>query len=237
MFTAMLTPSKKINYHNNIMKKKSIVLVCLIISAICINLSAQTSKGKFLIGGITYIEQIGSGVTTTNIGYTTIINKDDSGDEDEHKDKGFSFNFTPKVGYFVIDNLVLGVDFTFASSSSKTTNTEYKNNATYFGAGPFVRYYIPTKKVLPYAEVMYSVGSRTTKSIWEDGENTYKYGIQVYSVGVGVAIPLGEKASFDTLVGYHSTTYKAKQENENNQRTIIGTIGFKLGFTLFLGYE
>ena len=219
------------------MKKESIVLVFLIISTICIDLSAQSSKGKFLIGGITYIEQIGSGITSTNIGYTTIKNKDDSGDEDEHKDKEFSFNFTPKVGYFVIDNLVLGVDFTFASSFGKTTNTEYKNNATYFGAGPFVRYYIPTKKVLPYAEGLYSVGTRINKSIWEDGENTYKYGVQIYSVGVGVAIPLGEKASFDALVGYQSTTYKAKQDNENNYRTIIGTVGLKLGFTILLGSE
>ena len=219
------------------MKKESFVLVFLIISTVCINLSAQTSKGNFLIGGITYIEQIGSGVTSMNIDYTTIKSKDDSGDEDENKDKEFSFNFTPKVGYFVIDNLVLGVDFTIASSFSKTTNTEYKNNATFFGAGPFVRYYIPTKKVLPYAEAMYSVGTRTNKSIWEDGENTYKYGIQLYSVGIGVAIPLGEKATFDTLVGYQSTMYKAKQDNENNHRTIIGTVGLKLGFTIILGSE
>ncbi len=219
------------------MKKESLVLVCLLISAVCINLSAQTSKGSFLIGGITYIEQIGSGASSMNIGYTTIKSKDDSGDEDEHKDKEFSFNFTPKVGYFVIDNLVLGVDFTIASSFSKTTNTEFKNNATFFGVGPFARYYIPTKKVLPFAEAMYSVGSRRSKSIWEDGENTYKYGIQLYSVGIGVAIPLGEKASFDTFVGYQSTLYKAKQENENNNRTIIGTIGLKLGFTIFVGSE
>jgi len=219
------------------MKKESLVLVCLIISAVCFNLSAQSSKGKLLIGGITNIEQIGSGITSTNIGYTTIKSKDDSGDEDDYKDKAFSFNFSPKVGYFVIDDLVLGIDFTFASSFSKTTNTDLKNNATFFGAGPFVRYYIPTKKVLPYAEAMYSVGSRTNKSIWEDGENTYKYGIQLYSVGIGVAFPLGKKVSFDTLVGYKSTIYKAKQDNENNNRTIVGTFGLKLGFTIFLGSE
>lgn len=157
------------------MNKKSLVLVSLFITANCITISAQTSKGKFLIGGISYIEQIGSGMTSTNIGYTRGKNKDDSGDEDQHKDKEFSFNFSP----------ILGVDLTFASSFGKTTNAAYKNNATY----------------------------------------------------VGVAIPLGEKASFDTLLGYQSTSYKAKEDNENNHRTLVGTVGLKPGFTIFPGSE
>ncbi len=54
-------------------------------------------------------------------------------------------------------------------------------------------------------------------------------------MGIGVAIPLGEKASFDALVGYHSTIYKDKEDNENNSRNIVGTVGLKLGFTIFLG--
>ncbi len=214
------------------MKKQSLFLAFLFISVICSNVSAQTSKGKFLLGGLTYVG--GGGFDATSIGYTTTKSKDDSGDGD-YKGKEFSFNLAPKLGYFVIDNLALGLDFTLVSSFNKTTNTDFKYNSTLFTAGPFVRYYIPTKKVLPFAEAMYSVGSLKSSSEWEGGENTEKYGVQLYSVGIGVAIPLGEKASFDALVGYHSTIYKDKEDNENNSRNIVGTVGLKLGFTIFLG--
>jgi len=217
------------------MKKQSLFLAFLIISLSCINLSAQTSKGKFLIGGLTYIGYPGSGETSMNIGYTTSKSKDDSGDEDDYIDKMFSLNFTPKAGYFIIDNLVLGVDMTLFSSFSKTTNRENKSNSTIITAGPFVRYYIPTKKVLPFAEAMYSVGSQKNSSEWEEREYTNKTGVQLYSVGIGVAIPLGEKASFDALVGYQSAIIKDKEDNENNERTIVGTVGLKFGFTIFLG--
>jgi len=137
------------------MKKQSLFFSFLIISLSCINLSAQTSKGKFLIGGFTHITQPGSSYTSADIGYTTTKSKDDSGDDDDYQNKIFSLNFAPKAGYFLIDNLALGVDFNLTSSFNKTTNTEYKSSTTIFSAGPFVRYYIPTKKVLPFAEAMY----------------------------------------------------------------------------------
>lgn len=217
------------------MKKHLLFLTALIILLISLEASAQTSKGKFLLGGFTHLTQPGSSYTSANIGYSTIKSKDDSGDDDDYQDIIFSLNFAPKAGYFLIDNLALGVDFNLTSSFNKTTNTEYKSRTTIISAGPFVRYYIPTKKVLPFAEAMYSFGSAISSSEWEEDETSVKYSVQLYSLGIGVAIPFGEKVSFDALVGYHSTTYKAKEDNENNRRDIAGTVGLKLGFTIFLG--
>ena len=47
-------------------------------------------------------------------------------------------------------------------------------------------------------------------------------------------MPLGEEVSFDTLLGYQSFILKAKEDNEDNVREIIGTIGLKPGLTIFL---
>ena len=206
------------------MKKQSLFLVFLIISLSCINLSAQASKGKILFGGTTYIGSPGLAETSSNIGYTTTKDKDDSSDDDEYKGKTFSYNLTPKVGYFVIDNLALGLDITLFSSTMKITNMEYKSNSTKLTAGPFVRYYIPTKKVLPFAEAMYSVGTYKNSLEWDGEDNNEKYQIQLYSVGIGVAVPLGEKVSFDALVGYQSAIYKDKEHDTNNQKVVTGTI-------------
>ncbi len=217
------------------MKIKSLILASVIIAVNCNILSAQTSKGKFLLGELSYVELLGNGVIgSTNLGYSTFQNKSD-GDNDDSKDKQFSLNIVPRAGYFVIDNLAIGLDVFLATESNKAMHDGYKSSSTFFAVGPFVRYYIPTKKVLPFAEVNYSMGSRKGKSEFDGSEYSYSSAIKLYGAGLGVAIPIGEKVSFDAVAGYHAYVNKDKEDNENNERLVAGTIGLKLGFTVFLG--
>jgi hypothetical protein len=201
------------------------------------SLSAQTSKGKFLIGELSTIDLSGADTPTKmNLGWSTFKQKSNSGGEDNSdSDKEFSLNLSPRVGYFIINNLAVGLDFTLAYAHLKSiSGGEYISNKTRFGAGPFVRYYIPTQKLQPFAEASYSIGSSKYK--WEydtlDGERITK--VQQYSFGIGLGIPLGEKVSFDTLIGYQSYIFKEKEDNEDNVRFIVGTIGLKLGLTIYL---
>jgi hypothetical protein len=53
--------------------------------------------------------------------------------------------------------------------------------------------------------------------------------------GAGLAVKLGEKVTFDFMAGYNSMSEKAKQNNPNDERTVQGTLGFKLGFVVLLG--
>ena len=53
--------------------------------------------------------------------------------------------------------------------------------------------------------------------------------------GIGLAAPLGEKVTFDIMAGYDSLTVKDKEDNDDNYRTVIGTLGLKIGFTILLG--
>ena len=200
-------------------------------------LSAQTEKGSFLIGEFTNISLTGAGTPMNmNLGWSTHKVKSDSGDYDNSDaDKEFSLNLTPRAGYFVINNLAVGLDFTLAYTHMKrTSGGEYSSNMTRFGAGPFLRYYIRTQKLLPFAEGSYSIGS--SKNQWEfdtmDGERSTK--VQQWGIGIGLGIPMGEKVAFDALIGYQSNIFKEKDDNEDNVRYIVGTIGLKLGLTVFL---
>ena len=218
------------------MKTKSLILAIAIIAVNCNILNAQTSKGKFLLGELSYIELMGNGVMgSTNLGYSTFQTKSD-GDNDSSKDKMFSLNIVPRAGYFVIDNLAIGLDVFLATEYYKTMDDSYKSTSTFFAAGPFVRYYIPTQKVLPFAEVNYSIGSRKSKSEF-DGSESYSSNnaIKLYGAGLGLAIPIGEKVLFDAMAGYHAYVIKDKENNDNNERFVAGTIGLKLGFSVFLG--
>ena len=175
------------------MKKQTLIITIAILTVSSTILTAQTTKGKFLMGELSYIEIYGNGVmSSTNLGYSTFQNKSD-GDNDDSKDKAFLLNIVPRAGYFVIDNLAIGLDVLLATERVKSGDFDHTYKSTSFAVGPFVRYYIPTKKVLPFAEVNYSMGSRKGKSEYDGSESTHNYSIKLYGAGLGVAVPIGEK--------------------------------------------
>lgn len=201
------------------MKKFSLLTVVLIIISIGL-LNAQTNQGKFLMG-------LSSNIF--NLGYYTSMSKSDANGSEE-ADKRFGVFLQPKIGYFFIDNLVIGLDLGVGLQTGKTEND---NNYTYTSSsvGPFVRYYVPTSKILPFFELGGSVGLMSNK--FED--STDNTGILTYRGGIGLAAPLGERVMVDILAGYHSQTYKDRENNENNVRRVMGTLGLNIGFTILLG--
>jgi hypothetical protein len=159
-------------------------------------------------------------------------------------------NLQPKVGYFVIDNLAIGLNINLAFINyTDGENDKNKMKSMFYGAGPFVRYYIDAGGVLPFAEleVAFGGGKVTDEYEGEGGgtdEESMKYSMFNFGGGIGVAIPIGGHASFDIMAGYTTTTYKAKEytnaegdtfENDDNDRNINGTFGVKFGFLVMIG--
>lgn len=219
------------------MKTKTAIIVISIIFLGNGLLSAQTEKGTIMIGEFTNVYQTGEGTPMNmNLGWSTHKVKSDSGDDDNSDPiKEFSINLTPRVGYFVINNFAVGLDFILAYNNMKrTSGGEFITKRTQFGAGPFLRYYIPTQKIMPFAEASYSIGSSKTKWNYVDFDGEYSIKVQHWGLGIGFGIPMGDKVTFDALIGYQSHIYKDKEDNEDNSRFIVGTIGLKLGLTVFL---
>ena len=216
-------------------------ITILAISLVAINfglLKAQTNQGKVLLGVSSSLSLAGTGSDLMNLGYSTVKYKSDAdGFEESDPDKMTSINLLPKVGYFVADNFAIGLDLNIALSSNKHGEDNYKSSQTLLSVGPFVRYYIPTSKVLPYFEISGSFGAINDKysdnSNGEDEE--YKSSVMSIGGGIGLAAPLGERVTFDVLAGYNSLTVKNKEGNDDNDRTVIGTLGLKIGFTIMLG--
>jgi hypothetical protein len=215
------------------MKTKTAILALTLIFLGTGLLSAQTGKGKFLIGESINISFGGTSLLTTmNLGWGTYKVKSDN--DDDRTSKRFSLNLSPKFGYFVANNLAVGIDFGIVTSKYESGDGDYKQSYNQFTAGPFLRYYVPTEKVLPYAEVSYGIGSSKHKTDNIDVEHETKYFNQQYGFGIGLGVPLGEKVTFDSQIGYHSFMYKAKEDNEDNRRSIFGVFGLKLGVTILL---
>lgn len=65
-----------------------------------------------------------------------------------------SFVFAPSVGYFVTDNIALGVNFDVGSGSVQATSTSGKSKTSTFAAGLAGRYYFtPASQFTLFAEL------------------------------------------------------------------------------------
>jgi hypothetical protein len=220
---------------------KKITSFTIILFAISFGiLNAQMNQGKVLLGVSSAISLSAAGSELMSLGFSSIKYKSDAdGFEEPEPSKMTSFNLLPKVGYFFADNLAIGLDARISLSSEKYGGEDDKYSTRIFSAGPFIRYYIPASKILPFFEISGSFGGINYKSdysdntYWEDSE--YKTSIRSFGGGIGLAAPLGERIMFDVLAGYDSLTIKDKEDNDDNYRSVIGTTGIKIGFTVLLG--
>lgn len=216
---------------------RKLTLTTILLFLVCLGgLKAQTSKGNIMLGVSTVFNIKGNNSDVTGFGYSSIKHKSDAQNYNEpDADKISGFNFSPKVGYFIVDNLALGLNIDYFWHREKRGQADNKNTVVTFGAGPFIRYYYPTSKVLPFAELNAGIG--TIRDTYESDvyDNVTKSSVTSLGIGAGIAAPLSDKFTLDVLVGYSSTTIKEKNDNPDNERTVIGTVGIKLGLTFFFG--
>lgn len=186
----------------------------------------QFEKGKILTGVTSTLGLGHFGTDLMSTGITREKYKDEDGDIDKG-DRNFSFNLLPRAGYFVMDNLAVGLDLLVGYYSQKDPDDGDKYSETTLAIGPFVRYYYPLEKCYPFVEANLGLGTYKEKGVeWDDKE-----GILLFGLGVGAAKPLGENVMLDGLVGYSSITWK----DEDDDKYIYSSIGLRVGFTLFFG--
>jgi hypothetical protein len=191
--------------------------------------NAQPKKGRILVS-ITTTAGLGDfGTDLMNIGLTTQTVKYDGGGNGSAYTK-LGINLLPRVGYFVADNLAVGADILAKFVTRKSEDSDYKFTESMLAAGPYARYYFPLEKIYPFIEA--SAGLGTYRQKWSnDPEGETKEGLLIYGGGAGVALPVGKQVMIDAMAGYSSQTWK----DEDNDRWIYGTIGLKIGITLFFG--
>ena len=209
----------------------------LLIAALCLMASSaiaqtQLTKGNILLGVTTAMsmdddfwgsEFMGFGFSTSKIKYGSDPAVDD------HKTS--TFNLQPKAGFFLMDNLVAGLEVMISSYMSKDTDDGDKYGEMVFGVGPFVRYYYPMEKFYPFAELETMFGSY--REDWQG--DIYKEGLMMVGVNIGAALPLGEKVTFDAMAGYSSITWTSKDEEDGEtHKYMTGGFGLKMGFSVYL---
>jgi opacity protein-like surface antigen len=216
------------------MKKTFFLIMTLCLFALSVT-EAQVNKGRVLLGVSTSFSYVNYGSDLMSLGFTTIKQKSNSSEITESDpEKVTTFNFLPKIGYFVTNNFAIGLDACIASSVEKVDAGE-KFTMSSVGLGPFVRYYIPGKKVMPFFEINSEFGTIKTHDEYQTYNSTSKTSMTSIGGGAGIAVKLGDKVTFDIMADYNSMSEKAKENNPNDERTVQGTLGFKFGFVILFG--
>ncbi|MBX2915910.1 MAG: porin family protein [Cyclobacteriaceae bacterium] len=198
------------------MKRTGLLLAMMFVSA---GLWAQTTAGSIsLAGGLEYSSNKSENVYG-NVDYSSS-----------------SLNFRPSAGYFVIDNLEVGLQLGIGSGKSQYEGSAETKNST-FQVGPFARYYKFTsnERFAFTGTLSFQIGSGTSST----GQNELKTGSTSVSLVPGFTYFLSDKWALDfQLQGIGFTSYDPNKDvDNNNQNTFTfgaSSLSPSLGFRFFI---
>lgn len=199
---------------------------------------AQIGQGSILLGGSLAFSSTGEQTNKTVAGGVTT----------ETKTPGFSnWNFSPRVGYFLSDNLAVGLDLGLGQSHVKTVTNgtaEEKVSSFNLDLGLFARYYMNISDNFYFfgqARVGYRSSSYQDRMPDPANANTLIDGPEVTSNTFGIGITPGltyfpsPKWGVDFTLGgiidFSSTTSKSEMPNNGGSAESSGS-QFGLGFGL-----
>jgi hypothetical protein len=193
--------------------KKTITIIIYILLISGISVKAQTEKGRYFYAGSNDLGLTFGGEKTNNNG--TI--------DDASKVSYFDFNFTQRMGYTVINNLVAGLFFNldlYSHVYKEDGNYSYKQ-ATFI-IGPFARYYFPiSDKFMPYVEGQVGFGFDNYKSRYYEADDWTKYneGVFTYRLGGGATYFFNDFIGADIFLGFNHESYKHKGDESEASRS------------------
>lgn len=187
------------------MQKKILVFLFLIV---CLSSTyAQTEKGTWMLGG--------TGAITNN---------------EISQGSTFTFNLSPRVGYFVTPNWAIGVQtgFSIVRSTYQSPFTgEFKQNS--WNLGFFTRYYfLPNRfKIFPHFDYERTWTRSKYPAVF--GGNSSEQNIQMWqsNMGVGATYFLNSSIGIEALLRYQML----------KQTPIVDQsgLGVQIGFQIYFG--
>jgi hypothetical protein len=171
--------------------------------------TSPTVKGKYLVAGSNRLE--------LNIG-----SENQKYGSSESKTSYFDFDFQPRVGYFVIDNLAAGLfmDLDIYSDKAKDDGM-LSDKGTTFIIGPFARYYIPVSdKLVPFAEAQVGFGIDNYKYRYYSSDEWSKTneGVFTFRLGGGATYFFNDIVGADLFLGFLHDSYKYKDNGTGGER-------------------
>lgn len=178
------------------MKKIIVAVSALVLGTTAM---AQTDQGGWMFGA------------GSNLGFTS--GKADNDAEDATS----NLELNARAGYFIIDNLAVGLDVNYGSES-----TDGVSSAS-MGVGPYLRYFLMENKLFGEAGFQY-------QSFSFDGENLGSG--SAIGIGAGYAAWLNDNITLEPMVRYQMTSLKPEGADESVKGSNFGVM---VNFGIYLG--
>lgn len=194
---------------------RTFMIFCLMAATMA--LSAQTEKGRFTI----------SGQTSLGLSYSSDDTSNASNSQGSMSQESYSFNVSPAIGYFVIDNLALSLQADY-----KLEDADYIDKMSQFTIMPSVSYFIPTgRPVRPFASLGAGYAD-ITQHLPINASSTQKHSFSGFTWGaaLGVACFINNNASIDLSLQYSdvNTSYSGDSSMKIKQKGFAASVGFSL---------
>lgn len=177
------------------MKKILVAVSALVLGTTAM---AQTDQGTWMFGA------------GSNLGFTS--GKENSDQEDAVSNLALDV----RAGYFVIDNLAVGLDVGYSSVSVGGVS------GNDLGVGPYLRYYLMESKL--FGELGYKIGSSSY-----DGDKLGSTG--ALGIGAGYAAWLNDNVTIEPMVKYSMLSTKPEVGDSYNG----SAFGVMVNFGIYLG--
>ncbi len=137
-----------------------------------------------------------------------------------------SFSLTPKVAFFIVDGLALGI----VADLTSTDYMEYYSNETYteFTIGPVMRYYVPEWPLFFHFDLTF--GKMIEEFYAVSGKNT---NVRKLKVGLGYALFLSRSIAIEPGLYYQNANHKTKSDLGSLELPINEFV-VAVGLTVFL---
>jgi hypothetical protein len=190
---------------------KPIIFLSLLFFFVCNSLIAQIEKGTYLIGLDNKFNFKGK-ADYAGTGYTS-----------------FSLHLSPKFGYPIRKNLIIGAELPiiYQKSIFPREGIEREHKYSMFFVTPYIRYYVGAKKVKPYFN--FKTGFGFGKSDL-DGRIWKEEGAMV-ELGPGSTLFISENISIDFGINYLFISSKISDPFSGNYSVAKGFQG-NLGMTI-----
>lgn len=188
-----------------------------------------TDQGNFLIGTTV-------GVSTA----TSKVTQNTGGDKNEGSGPSSTqLSFAPKLGYFVIDNLAIGVGMDYTSSRVEQPNEDATTDSDLL-FGPFARYFLPLNDndLALFLETTFGFGRSSDNQQINGMPQSIETNIFALGVGPGLTIISDQGIGISATLKYNYARSDFDTNFDNVQRqTITNTnaFDFSIGFQYYFG--
>lgn len=189
---------------------------------------AQTEKGNFVLSGNTDLNFLFSNITSGTDSIQT------------GKAKSNQFGVTAGAGYFVANNLAVGIYGTYSYNYSKIESPNYGGSSNQsitqsFTILPQVQYYFPVEgKLKPFVVIGVGYGwlQERDSRVTDNYNTVYSLSGPAFTGGAGVSYFINKSVAFDLGLQYSYSRFKDKYRVDQiqKQKQFAGRMGISVFF-------